>query len=540
MGVRGDQGERGDSPEASRGANGASAVGIAVRETLPWWVRGLDVLIVAAAALLLSNVLFDGFRIRLFELDLSATSWWRSAVVLAALMAIRQWRHPRRPVWLRIRDALVSAWRSEARRAVVAPFVTSRVSILAAGYFAVMLFGYAHPPPFRISRNEFVNLPMKWDAGWYLSVALDGYHYNPLNAGQQNIAFFPAYPMLTRVGAAFFGAYSSGSTPTRGVSGINQVEFAYHQHRRTVLAGLIISLGAFGWALVYLFRFARDLLGDDDVAAAAVAMACAYPFALFFSAFYSESLFFLGAIAVFYHMERREWRPAILWGLLVGLTRPNGCLLSVALAAIALRQACTPGEPRPFGFGLGIGPGLSAGAGWRAAWQRPDLRRLAIGLAVAAMPGIGMLIFSGYLYQLTGKPFLWLEAHHAWGRVYEGIDTLVSTHLDIIKEQGIYGYSQHSSIDLLNATAAAGALIAVWPVIRRIGLAYGILILLMVLPPLAAGGFLSLGRVSSTLFPLYVYLGWRCRESMRTGVLVGGAVLQGFFAALYFTWRELF
>jgi hypothetical protein len=527
-------------------ASGASLSESALRSPLllPLWVRTLDVLTVIAAALLVSNVVFDGFRVKLFDFDLSATSWLRSIIVLAALLGVRMWRHPRQPVWTRVSNWTVASWHTAARRAVFPPFISSRLLVLVCGYFAVILIGFTHTPPFRISRNELINLPMRWDAGWYLSVALDGYHYNPTNPGQQNIAFFPAYPILTRLGAAFLGAYSSGTKPEPGASA-NMVEFLYHQHRRTMLSGVLISLAAFGWALVYLFRFARDLLpdgvapgdnrGDEretGIAAAAVAVACAYPFSFFFSAFYTESLFLLGAIAVFYHMERQEWRPAIAWGLLVGLTRPNGCLLSVPLAFIALRQASVPL--------VTAGAPLVTGLAQLRGWRMPDPRRLATGIAVAAMPGIGMLLFSAYMYVLSGNPFIWLEAHHAWGRVYEGLNTLVGNHLDMIQAQGLYAYSTHSTIDIINALAAAGALLAVWPIVRRVGLAYGLLMLLMVFPPLLAGGFLSLGRVTCTLFPMFLYLGWRCRGSLLSSVLIGGAVLQGFFATLYFTWRELF
>lgn len=548
---RGDVSTRADVPAR---ANVETPVG------LPVSVRALDVLTGVAAALLVSNVAFDGFRVKLFDVDLSATSWIRSAIVLVVLLGVRMWLHPRRPVWTRVAESVAASWRTAARRAVVPPFLSSRLLVLVAGYFAVILIGFTSTPPFRISRNELINLPMRWDAGWYLSVALDGYHYNPTNQGQQNIAFFPAYPILTRFGAAFLGANSTGTAVGPGE---NKVEVLYHQHRRTVMSGLIISLLAFAWALVYLFRFARDLLSDADnqsggqpgadddtgIAAAAVAVACAYPFSLFFSAFYTESLFLLGAIAVFYHMERQEWRPAIAWGLLVGLTRPNGCLISVPLAFIALRQASTSTVPlttliptTPL-TALTAVPGrarLVTGLAQLRGWRMPDPRRLATGLAVAAMPGIGMLLFSAYMYVLSGNPFIWLEAHHAWGRVYEGLNTLVGNHLDMIQSQGLYAYSTHSTIDMINALAALGALLSVWPIVRRIGIAYGLLVLLMVIPPLMAGGFLSLGRVSATLFPIFLYLGWRCRGSVLSSVLIGGSVLQGFFAALYFTWRELF
>ena len=59
----------------------------------------------------------------------------------------------------------------------------------------------------------------------------------------------------------------------------------------------------------------------------------AYPFAVFFSAPYTEALFVLGAVAAFYHFRRAEWLQAAAWGLLVGLTRPNGCFLSSCCSA---------------------------------------------------------------------------------------------------------------------------------------------------------------------------------------------------------------
>ena len=146
--------------------------------------------------------------------------------------------------------------------------------------------------------------------------------------------------MLTRVGAALLGAHGGAATNT---DGLNVAEFTYHQHRRIALAGMIVSLGAFAWALVYLFRLAREML-DDEAAAGAVAMCCAYPFSLFYSAFYTESVFLLTLVGTFYHFRRREWFPAAAWGLALGLTRPNGCLISVPLAMLALQQSLEGGK----------------------------------------------------------------------------------------------------------------------------------------------------------------------------------------------------
>ena len=39
----------------------------------------------------------------------------------------------------------------------------------------VVLIGFPDKsPPFRVSRNEAVNLPVRWDAGWYLQIVTDG------------------------------------------------------------------------------------------------------------------------------------------------------------------------------------------------------------------------------------------------------------------------------------------------------------------------------------------------------------------------------
>jgi len=502
------------------------------RIQLPWWVRVLDVLTVAAAIIVLSNVLFDGVRLRVGDLHLTATSTLRDGLVLAALLGLRHWLYRRTPIWLRLAGWARRSWESPARRAVLAPWFASRLMVLAVGYLAVVFIGYPGngTPPVRISRNELINLPMKWDAGWYMGIALDGYYFNPNLDRQQNIAFFPAYPMLTRAGAALLGGRIMSASE---VSGVNKTEYAYAQHRGLMLAGTLISLAAFAWALVYLFHFTRELL-DERAAVGAVLVACAYPFSLFFSAFYTESLFLLTMLGAFYHFRRREWLPAAAWGLVLGLTRPNGCLLSIPLAVLALQHAWNAARQRADSPTASNTPSV---AGGRLSLDWPELIR---GLSVAAMPGIGMLMFSAYLYSLSGKPFVWLQAHEAWGRVYHGIDTLFAMHLGIIANEGLYQYSQGLPTDMLNAIAVVGVLLAVWPIMRRVGFAYGLIVLLMVVAPLARGGFMSMGRVTSTLFPLFVYLGWRLRGTTRETVILASAGFQGFFAALFFTWRPLF
>jgi hypothetical protein len=485
---------------------------------IPLWVSVVDVLTVVTLLVLVSNLCLDGFRFRVGEFRLSATSPLRTAGLALALALLRHLVFRSPALHTRIVHGLGEAWRSPARRVVLPAFAASRVMVLAIGFLAVILVGYAeNAPPYRISRNELINLPLRWDAGWYLQLALNGYDYrSEADPGlQQNIAFFPAYPLVSRLGAAWLGARS---TAFGDVIHGNRVEWEYFQHRRVVLSSMAVSLGAFAWALVFLYRLSRDIFGEEEAAAGAVLMACAYPYALFFSAMYTESLFLLVTIAAFYHLRRDELIAASVWGLVAGLTRPNGCLLSVPLAIVAVQQtmrAWRAGE-----------------AGWSS--------RGALRLAAAAMPGIGMILFSAYLFQLTGRPLAWMDAHRAWGRVATDVEALLADRVSFIAGQGIYSYSTTQSVEILNAVPTLLALLLVVPVVRRVGLASGVLIVVMVVPPLLRGGFLSLGRVTATLFPLFIYAGWAWRGSARSTLLLTMAGLQGFLAVLFFTWRSFY
>src|SRR5262249_8614238 len=116
------------------------------------------------------------------------------------------------------------------RRALTV-LVSSRAAIFIVGYLAVAVFGYAGGrPPVRDFDSELFNLPSRFDARWYLQIAVSGYVYDPRAAAdvQQNIVFFPAFPMAIRAAASPFGGGMGAS----------------------VAAGTLLSLVAFGAALV--------------------------------------------------------------------------------------------------------------------------------------------------------------------------------------------------------------------------------------------------------------------------------------------------
>ena len=218
-----------------------------------------------------------------------------------------------------------------------------------------------------------------------------------------------------------------------------------------------------------------------------------YPFAVFFGAFYTESLYLLGAVGAFYHFRRRELWAAGAWGLLVGFTRPNGCFLSFPLAVMAVM----PWLPAWLGGGAADTPERGA--------DRRSLRALVPALVSAAMPGIAVLIYSAFIWQLMGNPIAWAAGHAAWGREYNGLTAIVVDRYKWLVEQGLYAYFSQVPADLLNSLGALFVLVATIPAARRLGLAYAVFLLVNLLPPMAGGGMLSIGRLTSVMFPAFLW-----------------------------------
>jgi hypothetical protein len=229
-------------------------------------------------------------------------------------------------------------------------------------------------------------------------------------------------------------------------------------------------------------------------------------------------------IGACYHFERNELWKASVRGLLAGLTRPNGCLLSIVLGLIAVRPLW-PAD----------------GSRWRPAFPpEGGWPRLADRLAAAAAPGIGMLIYSTYIFFLTGNPLQWAAQNAAWGRVYRGLGALVSQQSQTIGEHGLYNYAATRTLDAVQLIAVLFVLATVWPIARRVGVPYAAMILVNLVTPLLMGGLLSMGRVTSVLFPLFIWLSTVIPSRHRSSWLAGFAMLQALLAAVFFTWRPLY
>lgn len=473
---------------------------------IPRWVRVADVAVVLLLATALGIAVVGGGVTTLFGIRIILKSTVRPLVAATLLLAVRlavsRVRSPAE--WLRqASEPFTALGRRLWSLDVMPTFLATRLGVLLFGYLAVAVFGYpGGAPPFRYTHNELLDLPVRWDTGWYLSIVTDGYRWVAGSAVQTNLAFFPAYPMAVRAAGLF--------------------QLGRGDETTAVWLGVGVSLAAFLGALVYLHRLARRF-ADRETATTSAVLLAAYPFAVFFSAAYTESLFLLATLGAFHHLASRQPGRAAAWGLLSGLTRPNGVFLAVPLALMAFDQSRAkrhrPGATADGGRRL-LGPG-------------------ALALAAAVAPVAGMLLFSSVVWYHTGNPFEWAVVQRAgWSRQF-GAEALGGP-LEGLTALGPAAFMQAWPIDSFNMAGTIMALACVWPVTRRLGAPYGAFVIINTLVPLLNGGLLSMGRLTSVLFPMFIWLALALPERLRPGVVFVFAGTQAIVAAMFFTWRPLF
>ena len=169
-----------------------------------------------------------------------------------AIIAVRHAAFPSPPLHGRA-VAWARTLRDDPSAAVITTAWFSRIAVLVAGYFAVLAIGFSTEVGFQLSGDPVMNLPARYDAGWYGDIAINGYHFQARFDRQQNVAFFPAYPFAMRVVGYLVGAFEGGVPWERRMA-------------RALWGGAILSIVTFVWGASYLARLARDTIGEAHAA----------------------------------------------------------------------------------------------------------------------------------------------------------------------------------------------------------------------------------------------------------------------------------
>lgn len=394
-------------------------------------------------------------------------------------------------------DRLTSAWagvRPRISDAVVDTAVivsAERAASMTVAFLANLTFAPAMPRGFSMpfANAKFVEIFAAWDSGWYWDIATHGYYFRP--DGQSSIAFFPLYPMLMRLAAAPFGGGDGA----------------------TWIAGIIVAFLAYVGALVAVHRLAMRMSGSRDAARRTVLLIVVFPWSLFMTRVYTESVFLLvSVLAVSAAFERRWWHAGV-WGALATLARPNGILIAVPLAIFAMSD-------------------------------RPGIRPLVMrAFALAPIP----LAFAGFcvfVYALSGDPLGWMAAQAHWGYSlghppWQQLQRVLGVFIDA----GAYDYffaSKAAPFELLQALTALVFVTLVPVIFRRLGVAMGAYVLVSLLVPLSSNTLEGLGRYASVLFPAFMVVGSLATPRVQEALVVMSLVFRTLLLCFFVTWQPIY
>ena len=231
---------------------------------------------------------------------------------------------------------------------------------LALGSVVAASLGHLVKPAFLEGVDDLPSLPfaamMRWDAGWYGSIAKDGYRLSP---GEQSpVAYFPLYPLLIRA-AAWAGA------------------------NRWVAAALLSFAAGIGGLLAL-----RQWLGRIAPAQATTAwlLIVSYPYTCYlYGVVYSDALFLLLVVGAFLALESDSPIAAAVLGALATACRPVAPAVVVGLTLRSLERRRRAGLPIRL---LDFLPGLS---------------------------GVGLLAYMIFLQQQFGDPLAFAHVQGAPG-----------------------------------------------------------------------------------------------------------------------------
>jgi hypothetical protein len=422
--------------------------------------------------------------------------FWLGVGLVAARHVI--WPHPS---WFTLARSSVRAFSSRPGTGQVWLItVASRLAVLLVGAVAVTTAGpSAARVPFRVSANAIENLPARFDAGWYLSIARLGYDWNEALRGHRNaFAFLPAFPAAMRV---------AGDLLTLPAKAARHPGFLGGGNARVLWGGVLVSVLCFGLALQNLRALcALDGAGEREQARAAM-MAAAYPFALYFSAPYTEALTLFGLTGTVLALRQGLLLRAGSLGILTGLARSNGWTLSVALLAA-----------------------------WMIDGRSSSRRTARFFVALCPLAGLGGYL--AWVFRRTGNAMDWVWAQGAWGATLKPL-AFWARQYDAIGRLGLAGYLRHETVEAVTLACVLWmigmAALMLW---RRQWL-YGCIIACYLAPALAVD-LLSIGRMTAVLFPAFI-----AAAGMFSGrgflavatVLAGG---QAYFAWRFFLWLPPF
>lgn len=363
-------------------------------------------------------------------------------------------------------------------------FIISRF-IIIIGFLFGKYIPLPNSPGIWIIKNSIFDPLLRWDVGWYLSIINDGYQYNPLLHQQQNIAFFPLYPILVR--------------ELSNITGITNY-----------VIGIIISnLFLFIALCVIFFIIQTQHIKTKINPYIPIFLICFFPMSFFYSTLYTESLFLMLAALTFYFIFKNKIILASIFVGFASATRNIGILL---LLPIIYKIVFLDNHIE---------------CNWK-------VKLLKI-FSTSFIGSTGLMSFILFQYLKFGQWNAFIQIQHEWGRKVNNsifVSFGNSFHETIINLISINPHSLDSIILII------GLILCLNLVRKKQYYIYLIWIVPSIIIPLSTGTTTSLSRYIMVLFPLYIYFVELIDNSplVLNLIIPLSSALLAIYSALYSRW----
>ncbi|HYN88797.1 MAG TPA: mannosyltransferase family protein [Ardenticatenaceae bacterium] len=360
-------------------------------------------------------------------------------------------------------------------------FLVSRL-----GVFLVVYFGLIHLPPAEpfhwhpFPGNLLLDGWSRWDAGWYKLIAESGYSYKPESTiPQTSVAFLPLYPLAIRA----FNLITHNSAGS----------------------GLLVSNVSFGVALLLLYKLVSDDYGTT-VGRRTTALLATYPFSFYFSAIYTESLFFLTIVAAFFFGVRGRWGWAALFAGLASATRVSGITIGLGLLFLYLERVSY------------------------------DVRRIRADVLFLLLSPLGLVAYMFFLWYNFGDPLLFITATNVPGwHLGVGLDSALRVlggawHAILSIRPFLAG--AYESMSLVQLVAGALAIVVLVATARKIRVAYVVWAAAYIL--VSSSHWIGMARYILPAFPVFLGIALLVKQESRYwAILYFNSLFLALLAIMY-------
>lgn len=336
-------------------------------------------------------------------------------------------------------------------------------SIWVLALILISIFGVTKFPHTQNSSPDFFQNLANWDGGHFLGIAQHGYQE------WYQYAFFPLYPLLINILTKFTQNF--------------------------FLSGVLISIISSLAAICLLYK----LVGLDfnkKLAERVIIFMLFFPTSFFLLTTYSEGLFLLFTLLMFYFLKKNNLTLAAIFASLASATRLSGL---AAVITVLFYVHATQGFSRK---------------NWH----------------IIILAPLGFLLYCYYLYVNTSDPLYFITAERHWQR---NIVTPGVSFWETIKNIARPNFLQGNFMALLDLIIAVFGVGMIFRNFRFLPIYYNIFGFASILIPLVTPSLTSFPRFLLPIFPIYIGLALIKNEYMLFAYQLISTMLLGLFVILF-------